>query len=119
MAQVRKKPDLLKPSRKGVFGHRGSSLRAALYARVSTHDQQTLPMQLSTMRQYARKRGWAVAVEIKDVGSGAALRQKREELLTAYTKLEEAAKLLARAGEALLAEEADALAEQVDLRTAY
>jgi hypothetical protein len=44
---------------------------------------------------------------------------KREELLTAYTKLEEAAKLLARAGEALLAEEADALAEQVDLRTAY
>lgn len=37
---------------------------------------------------------------------------KREELLTAYTKLEEAAKLLARAGEALLAEEADALAER-------
>src|ERR1700730_9103468 len=88
MAQVRKKPDLLKPSRKGVFGHRGSSLRAALYPRVSTHDQQTLPMQLSTMREYARKREWAVALQIKDVGSGAALRQKREELLTAARRRE-------------------------------
>src|ERR1700730_10654957 len=83
MAQVRKHLDFLKPSRKGVFGHRGSSLRAALYARVSTHDQQTLPMQLSAMREYARNRGWEIAVEVKDVGSGAALRQKREELIAA------------------------------------
>jgi hypothetical protein len=37
-------------------------------ARVSTHDQQTLPMQLSAMRSYARTRGWTVAVEVKDVG---------------------------------------------------
>ena len=59
-----------------------------LYARVSTHDQQTLPMQLSTMRDYARKREWAVALEIKDVGSGAALRQKREELLSAARRRE-------------------------------
>jgi hypothetical protein len=28
-------------------------------------------MQLSAMRSYARKRGWTVAVEVKDVGSGA------------------------------------------------
>ena len=40
-------------------------------------------MQLAAMRDYARKRGWDVVVEVKDVGSGAALRQKREELLAA------------------------------------
>jgi DNA invertase Pin-like site-specific DNA recombinase len=38
-------------------------------------------MQLAAMRDYARKRGWEIAVEVKDVGSGAALRQKREELM--------------------------------------
>jgi putative DNA-invertase from lambdoid prophage Rac len=35
------------------------------------------------MRDYARKRDWRVVMEIKEVGSGAALRQQREELLTA------------------------------------
>lgn len=88
MSQVRKKPDLSKPSRKRVFGHGEYSLRAALYARVSTHDQQTLPMQLSAMRAYARKREWVIAMEIKDVGSGATLRQKREELLAAARRRE-------------------------------
>ena len=88
MSKAPEKPHFSKPSRKGVFGHKGSALRAALYARVSTHDQQTLPMQLSAMRQYARKRGWAVALEIKDVGSGATLRQKREELLVAARRRE-------------------------------
>jgi DNA invertase Pin-like site-specific DNA recombinase len=33
---------------------RPKALRAGLYARVSTHDQQTLPMQLRTMRAYAK-----------------------------------------------------------------
>lgn len=62
--------------------------RAGLYARVSTHDQQTLPMQLTAMRDYARKRGWTIAVEVKDVGPGAVLRQKREELLIAARRRE-------------------------------
>jgi len=31
--------------------------RVGLYARVSTHDQQTLPMQLSAMRAYAKRGG--------------------------------------------------------------
>ncbi len=64
-----------------VFGHRGKTLRVGLYARVSTHDQQTLPMQLSTMREYAKTRGWTIAVEVKDVGSGATTRPDREKLL--------------------------------------
>jgi DNA invertase Pin-like site-specific DNA recombinase len=88
MSKSTKNKGIPKGRRQGVFGHGGSALRVGLYARVSTHDQQTLPMQLSTRREYARKRGWAVALEIKDVGSGASLRQKREELLTAVRRRE-------------------------------
>ena len=66
------------PDRKGVFGQGGKALRVDLYARVSTHDQKTLPLQLSAMRDYAEKRGWAVAVEVQDVGSGATTRPQRE-----------------------------------------
>lgn len=62
--------------------------RAGLYARVSTHDQQTLPLQLSAMREYVSKRGWNIAIEVKDVGSGASLRQKREDLLKAARRRE-------------------------------
>ena len=51
-----------------VFGH---PLRAALYARVSTHDQQTLPLQIRVMREYAAKRGWTIVTQVKEVGSGA------------------------------------------------
>ena len=88
MSKTPEKRHVLKPSRKRVFSHGGASLRAAIYARVSTHDQQTLPMQLSAMRQYVRKRGWATAFEVKEVGSGSALRQKREELLAAARRRE-------------------------------
>lgn|ERR1017187_2795757 len=81
MPKTSPNPSVSKGSRKRVFGQGEKTLRAGLYARVSTHDQQTLPMQLTAMREHARKRGWAIAVEIKDVGSGASLRQKREDLL--------------------------------------
>jgi len=53
----------------------------ALYARVSTNEQQTLPMQLEQMRDYAKKRGWTIKHEIEEIGSGAKTRPKREELL--------------------------------------
>lgn len=46
------------------------TLRVGLYARVSTHDQQTLPMQLSAMREYVERRGWTVKVKVSEVGSG-------------------------------------------------
>lgn len=36
----------------------------ALYARVSSHDQQTLPLQIKTMREYALRRGWQTTTEI-------------------------------------------------------
>jgi putative DNA-invertase from lambdoid prophage Rac len=63
-------------------------MRVALYARVSTHDQQTLPLQLAAMRDYVAKLGWKTAVEIQEVGSGAILRPKREELLKAARRRE-------------------------------
>src|SRR6202140_180880 len=57
-----------------VFGH---PLRVGLYARVSTHDQQTLPLQIRAMREYAAKRNWAIVAHIKEVGSGASHRELR------------------------------------------
>ena len=62
--------------------------RVGLYARVSTHDQQTLSLQMRTMREYAAKRGWTIAVQIKEVGSGAAERELRENLLAAARRRE-------------------------------
>jgi putative DNA-invertase from lambdoid prophage Rac len=63
-------------------------VRAGLYARVSTHDQQTLPLQLAAMRSYVGKQGWKTALEIQDVGSGASLRPKRDELIKAARRRE-------------------------------
>ena len=51
--------------------------RAGLYARGSTQDQQTLPMQSHAMRQYATRRGWTIARQVREVGSGAAQREAR------------------------------------------
>src|SRR5689334_20897274 len=74
-----------------VFGQSrrpAKMLRAGLYARVSTNDQQTLPMQSRAMREYAARRGWTIAVNIREVGSGAAKREAREKLLEAARRLE-------------------------------
>ena len=57
--------------------------RTGLYARVSTQDQQTLAMQSRAMREYAARRGWTVAVQIREVGSGAVERKAREQLMEA------------------------------------
>lgn len=40
------------------------------------------------MRDYVKRRGWPAALEVQDVGSGATLRQKREELLAAARRRE-------------------------------
>jgi DNA invertase Pin-like site-specific DNA recombinase len=63
-------------------------LRAGLYARVSTTDQQTLAMQNRAMREYAARRGWTVALQIREVKSGAAKREVRERLLEAARRRE-------------------------------
>lgn len=63
-------------------------LRAGLYARVSTNDQHTLPMPNRALREYAARRGWAVAMQIREIGSGAVERKAREQLMEAARRRE-------------------------------
>ena len=63
-------------------------LRAGLYARVSTTDQQTLGIQNRAMREYAARRGSTIALQVRDVNSGAARREAREKLLEAAPRRE-------------------------------
>jgi DNA invertase Pin-like site-specific DNA recombinase len=80
-----------KAKTKDVFGHLHKApkmLRAALYARVSTLDQQTIPMQMSALRECAANRGWTVAMQVKEVGSGAKAREKRQQLIDAARRRE-------------------------------
>src|SRR2546425_12126701 len=74
-----------------VFGQwqkQRKMFRAGLHARVSTHDQQTLPMQNRALREYAARRGWLVVMQVKEVGSSAAQREAREKLLEAARRRE-------------------------------
>ena len=61
-------------------------MKTALYARVSTKDQQTLPMQMKAMREYAKKRKWKIVKEIKEVGSGANNKQPQRDKLIKLAK---------------------------------
>lgn len=61
-------------------------MRVGLYARVSTHDQHTLPMQMEAMEKYVKARNWEVTFQIEDIGSGAKERTKREKLMIAAKK---------------------------------
>jgi len=40
-------------------------------------------MQARVLREYAAKRGWTVTLQIKEIGSGASQRERREQLLEA------------------------------------
>ena len=75
-----------------VFGHPSHRLktpfRAGLYARVSTRDQQTIPMQTRALRGYAARRDWTIALQVKEIGSGASQRERREQLLEAARRRE-------------------------------
>jgi len=84
-----------RPSRKtksgDVFGQsrrQAKMLRAGLYARVSTTDQQTLAMQMRALREYAARRGWAIAIQVREIGSGAVERKAREQLMEAARRRE-------------------------------
>jgi putative DNA-invertase from lambdoid prophage Rac len=75
-----------KAKSKHVFGQArkpAKMFRAGLYACVSTNDQQTLPMQSRAMREYAARRGWTIALQVREVSSGAARRDAREKLIEA------------------------------------
>ena len=74
-----------------VFGQArkpAEMFRAGLYARVSTNDQQTLPMQSRAMREYAARRGWLITMQVREVNSGAVRREAREKLIEAARRRE-------------------------------
>jgi DNA invertase Pin-like site-specific DNA recombinase len=80
-----------KPKSHNVFGQArklAKMFRAGIYARVSTNDQQTVPLQIRALREYAVRRGWTIALQVKEVGSGASQRQLRENLLEAARRRE-------------------------------
>ena len=58
-------------------------MNVGLYARVSTHDQNTLSMQMHKMEQYAKSRNWQIVLRIEDIGSGISDRPKRELIINA------------------------------------
>jgi putative DNA-invertase from lambdoid prophage Rac len=69
-----------------VFGQRRKlpkTFCVGLYARVSTFDQHTIPLQIRALREYAARRGWTIAIQVKEVSSGAGQRELREKLLEA------------------------------------
>jgi putative DNA-invertase from lambdoid prophage Rac len=88
MPESQQKQGFVKGRRRGVSGQGGSGTRVGLYARVSTHDQQTLPLQLSAMREHAEHRGWDIVMEVEDVGSGVRERPKRDDLVRAARRRE-------------------------------
>lgn len=45
-------------------------MRAALYARISTKDQHSIPMQIDAMRNYCKLREWQIVAEIEEAESG-------------------------------------------------
>jgi len=63
-------------------------MKVGIYARVSTHDQQTLPLQVKAMREYVKKRHWTLTRQVKEIGSGAKHRPEREALLRAARRRE-------------------------------
>ena len=70
MSKATQKQGVPKGRRREVFGQGSPALRVGLYARVSTHDQRTLPLQLSAMREHAEHRGCTIVMKVEDVGSG-------------------------------------------------
>ena len=63
-------------------------MRVGIYARVSTHEQQTLPLQIKALSAYVQKRKWKLALQIKEVGSGTTQRPQRELLVQAARRRE-------------------------------
>jgi putative DNA-invertase from lambdoid prophage Rac len=62
--------------------------RAGLYARVSTQDQNTLPLQMAELAEYTKRRGWSIALQEAEIGSGAKTRPQREKLMRAARRRE-------------------------------
>ena len=56
------------PARPKRRVRKGAKMKAAIYARVSTHSGQNPQIQLEEVRAYCQRRGWQVAAEYVDTG---------------------------------------------------
>jgi putative DNA-invertase from lambdoid prophage Rac len=63
-------------------------MKLGLYARVSTHEQQTLALQREAMTAYARQRRGAIVLTVEDIGSGVSERRQRDTLMRAARRRE-------------------------------
>ena len=45
-------------------------MRVAIYARISTHDQKTMPIQLDAMKKFAQHRDWNITETVFEIGFG-------------------------------------------------
>jgi putative DNA-invertase from lambdoid prophage Rac len=59
-----------------------------LYARVSTHEQQTLALQRDAMTAYAQQRRGSIVLTVEDIGSGVSERRQRDTLMRAARRRE-------------------------------
>src|SRR5450432_3386935 len=64
------------------------ALRAMVCRGLLLMLQQTVPFQIRALREYVVRRGWTLALQVKEVGSGASQRQLREKLLEAARRRE-------------------------------
>ena len=62
--------------------------KVGIYARVSRHEQQTLPLQIKALKAYVQQRRWRLVLQSKEVGSGATQRPQRETLVQAARRRE-------------------------------
>jgi putative DNA-invertase from lambdoid prophage Rac len=76
--------DTASPERRLVKCRPKSHQLSTSVSRVSFRRKLTM----SAMMDYAKKRRWAVVIEVKDVGSGATTRQKREKLIESARRRE-------------------------------
>src|SRR5688500_10209397 len=63
-------------------------MKLGLYARVSTHEQQTLALQRDAMMAYAQQRQGSIVLTVEEVGSGVRERHQREALMRAARQRE-------------------------------
>lgn len=61
-------------------GRAKTSIRASLYAGVSTPGPACFATATRAFREYAASRDWTIALQVKEVGSGASDREVREKV---------------------------------------
>jgi predicted site-specific integrase-resolvase len=72
----------------GFLAREIDMMKIGCYARVSTQDQQTLPLQRDAMAAYAQQRGWSIVLTVLEIGSGVRERRQREQLMQAARRRE-------------------------------